>query len=116
MDKKNWEVSVLFCTDNYIKQLNNRYRGKDEPTDVLSFLQDDKEDITKEIFYAGDIVVSIETITKQAERFKVKVKEELARMLIHGVLHLCGEEHETNNEEEPMLLIQEKILKHCLGE
>ncbi len=118
LGKDKWEVSVLFTGDAFIQKLNKDYRGKDEPTDVLSFAQVD----TKEAFpskggrfYAGDIVISMDTLEKNANYFKISMNEELKRLLVHGILHLSGLDHENNNPDQPMLAKQEKILKQYTG-
>jgi len=105
---KNWELSVLFCNNRFIKSLNALYRKKDEPTDVLSFPIGEKGPFGR--FLAGDIVISLDAIEENAKFFKVSADEELRRLLVHGILHLSGKDHDTNGKEEPMLKTQEKIL------
>ncbi|MDR3301300.1 MAG: rRNA maturation RNase YbeY [Spirochaetaceae bacterium] len=117
IDRHNWDISILFCNDKYIQTLNRRYRNKDEATDVLSFcaggmLHEDGE--VRHI--AGDIVISLETLTKNSKYFDTCEDEELRRLLIHGILHLNGLNHTINDikpdalEAEPMLFLQEKII------
>ena len=118
LGKDKWEVSLLFTGDAFIQQLNREYRAKDEPTDVLSFAQvDSKETFPAKggRFYAGDIVISMETLAKNAEYFSISMNEELKRLLVHGILHLSGMEHENNNPDQPMLVKQEKILNQFTG-
>jgi len=103
----NWEVSVLFCNNRYMKTLNAQYRNKNEPTDVLSF---SLGETVEKRFLAGDIVISLDALEENARFFKVSEDEELRRLLIHGILHLTGEDHATNKAEEPMLKAQEEIL------
>ena len=113
-----WEVSILFTGDAFIQKLNRDYRGKDEPTDVLSFAQvDNKEPFPSKIgrFYAGDIVISMDTLAKNADYFGISVNEELKRLLVHGILHLSGMDHKNNNPDQPMLMAQEKILNQFTG-
>ena len=105
--RTNWEVSVLFCNNRYIKSLNAQYRNKDEPTDVLSFQLGETVD---KCYLAGDIVISLDAMEENARFFKVSVDEELRRLLLHGILHLSGEDHATNKAEESMLKTQEEIL------
>ena len=97
---------------------NKNYRKIDAPTDVLSF--ENGEEYTDEEgnwFSAGDIVISLETLPKNAEYFEVDKNTELKRLLIHGLLHLNGMDHEPEHIEkgvEPeceMLVLQEKTLK-----
>ena len=118
LGKDKWEVSVLFTGDAFIQKLNRDYRGKDEPTDVLSFAQLDSKEAFPDKggrFYAGDIVISMETLAKNAEYFGISVNEELKRLLVHGLLHLSGMDHENNDADQPMLVKQEKILKKFSG-
>ncbi|MBI9105536.1 MAG: rRNA maturation RNase YbeY [Spirochaetales bacterium] len=111
-----WEFSIVFCDDDYIKELNSTYRKKNEATDILTFSDTDSDwdfgtpDDGK-LYYAGDIALSVETLRKNAEYFKVVEGEELKRLLIHGILHLNGMDHETNNSDEEMIIYQENILK-----
>jgi probable rRNA maturation factor len=112
LGKDNWDLSILLCADAYIKQLNARYRGRDEATDALSFpLGDTYPDGQGGRFLAGDIVISPETIKENSRYFEVSFDEELRRVIIHGILHLSGMDHASNESGEPMLLLQEEILK-----
>ena len=110
-----WEVSLLFCSNRYIKALNSQYRDKDEPTDVLSFALGETDSGTGR-YVAGDIAVSLDALAENARFFGVSQDEELRRLLIHGILHLAGEDHDTNEPEEPMLKHQEEILARLAGE
>ncbi|GHV79264.1 endoribonuclease YbeY [Spirochaetia bacterium] len=113
LEKDRWDLSVLFCNNAYIRSLNNKFRSNDEPTDVLSFVQgtDYTDEATGETrFLPGDIIVSLETLAENAHYFQVPQDEELHRLLIHGILHLSGMDHETNEGAEPMLKLQEAIL------
>lgn len=116
-----WEVSVLFCSDKTIQELNKNYRDIDDPTDVLSFEQGDTffDEDDKEWYAAGDIVISYSALQRNAENFSVSENDELKRLIVHGILHLNGMDHshtidEVNKDksiEEPMLIQQEEILK-----
>jgi probable rRNA maturation factor len=108
LGRDNWELSVLFCGNAYIRDLNKRYRGRNEPTDVLSFYLGEKDG---DSYLPGDIVISLEALEENALYFKVSPDEELRRLLIHGILHLDGMDHEGNTPEEPMLIKQEEILR-----
>jgi probable rRNA maturation factor len=105
---ENWTLTIVFCGDGFIRSLNKQYRQKDEPTDVLSFTLGETR---RGRFYAGDIIISVETLEKNALFFSVEKDEELRRLIIHGILHLSGMDHETNNENEAMLRLQEKMMK-----
>jgi len=108
LEKYNWDLSVLFCGDKEIRALNKQYRNLDEATDILSFTLGETEG---ERFLPGDIVISLETLEENSRRFGVSPDEELRRLLIHGILHLGGMDHASNDTEEPMLELQEKILE-----
>jgi probable rRNA maturation factor len=115
--RDNWELSILFCGDNEITELNNRYRNINEPTDILSFnLGETLNDGKKNVYLPGDIVISLETLSKNAKYFQTQEDEELRRLLIHGILHLDGMEHKTINKDEPMLVLQEEILNKLKNE
>ncbi|MCL2179759.1 MAG: rRNA maturation RNase YbeY [Treponema sp.] len=115
--RDNWELSVLFCNDKKITELNYQYRNKNEPTDILSFsLGGNVIKDGKNIYYPGDIVISLDTLKENAEFFKIKEDEELRRLIIHGILHLDGMDHETLEKNEPMLALQEKILEKLKNE
>jgi probable rRNA maturation factor len=118
LGKDNWDLSILLCNDEYIRSLNARYRRKDEATDVLSFCLGETlgEERGGPRFLPGDIVISLETLRENARFFEIPADEELRRLLIHGILHLDGMDHETNEKTEPMLELQEKILEDLAGE
>jgi len=95
------EVSIVFTDDPEIRELNASYRDKDYPTDVLSFSQLEGDDeVSSDPTSLGDIVISIETAERQAEKDGRTKNEELLRLLIHGILHLFGYDHENVSEEE----------------
>jgi len=109
--RDNWELSVLFCDDKTIAGLNNQYRNKNEPTDILSFnLGETINEGGKTKYLPGDIVISLDALKENAEYFQTPQDEELRRLLIHGILHLDGMDHQTLEKDEPMLELQEKIL------
>ncbi|MCL2879529.1 MAG: rRNA maturation RNase YbeY [Treponema sp.] len=109
----NWDVSILLCDDETIRALNAQYRGRDEATDVLSFAlgTEEKYPDGSVRFLAGDIVISLDTLRENSRYFRIAEDEELRRLLIHGILHLNGMDHETNGPDEPMIVVQEKILQ-----
>jgi probable rRNA maturation factor len=108
-----WELSILFCADPFIRDLNKRFRDRDEPTDVLSFEQgDDFPRVDEEAAYtAGDIVISLDALDRNVENFSVGREEELKRLIIHGILHLGGMDHSDNSPDQEMLARQELLLK-----
>ena len=130
LDVEPCELSLSFISDTQMQELNKTYRDKDESTDILSFAQDDDiEDFSwpelsfagdsappVEIRVLGDMVISIDTLKRNAQSFSVEVDEELFRLLIHGLLHLLGFDHASNDASEPMLVQQEQILMKLGGE
>jgi probable rRNA maturation factor len=114
------EISVVLADDDYIHQLNRQYRGKDRPTDVLSFAMNDHcaGEHEPEIAEApddieillGDIVISLETTARQAEEFGHSLERELAYLTVHGMLHLLGYDHEAEAERAEMRQEEEHVL------
>ena len=88
------EVSVLFCADTRMRALNRRYRGQDRPTDVLAFPTADSES-----GFLGDIVISVPYAEREARRRREPGAREIDRLLVHGLLHLMGYDHETDDGE-----------------
>jgi probable rRNA maturation factor len=89
------ELSVLISDDREIRMLNKQYRGKDYATDVLSFAQLEGEALAVcEAVSLGDIVISYDTAQRQADSQGVSLQQEISRLLIHGLLHLVGYDHE----------------------
>ncbi|MDR0553582.1 MAG: rRNA maturation RNase YbeY [Treponema sp.] len=119
LGRDHWDLSVLFCDNGYIRELNARYRDRDEPTDILSFRLGAGADgggSKKSWYLPGDIVISLETLAENARYFKVSEDEELRRLLVHGILHLDGMDHDANDEGQPMLRLQEAIVAEFAGE
>ncbi len=102
------EVSVYITDDEEIRKLNKNYRGKDKPTDVLSFpLNETFNGYT----LLGDIVISQDTAERQAKELGHTLNYEIKRLLIHGLVHLLGYDHEKGGEEEKKFKeIEEKLL------
>jgi probable rRNA maturation factor len=89
------EVDVLLTSDSTLRQLNKSFRGKDKPTDVLSFPAPTKF-ATK---HAGDLAISLETAARQATAYGHTMRDEVRILLLHGLLHIAGEDHETDSGE-----------------
>ncbi len=100
------ELTVVLVSDRKIKELNRTYRGRNYPTDVLSFSYDDPT-------YLGDIIISVETAKKQAEEMGHSLEREVAVLVIHGFLHLLGYDHEKDKGE--MRSLEEKLWKKFLN-
>ncbi len=110
----NTELSIVFCNNEFIRELNLRFRGKDEPTDVLSFSQREGDDSIipfEGMTAVGDIVISLEMIEETNSELHVEPEEELKRLLIHGILHLAGYDHSDNSPDQRMLVIQEELME-----
>lgn len=111
------ELSLSFVNNEQIRDLNRIYRGKDQPTDVLSFaLEETMEDETGIIGVdmpriLGDIIISVPKAKSQAEEYGHSFERELGFLAVHGFLHLLGYDHQTDEEEKEMFGIQEEILK-----
>lgn len=105
-----WELSLLITDDPTIRKLNKRYRGVDSATDILSFSQGDEVQLNtrSKNLPAGDIVISLNTMARNAGERRIPEEEELKRLLIHGILHLEGMDHP--DEQSEMMRIQENIL------
>ena len=108
-----FEVTIAIVRDNLIRQLNRRYRGKNSGTDVLSFpggtngewgpkppekpaWRDNSDAAARNL---GDVVISADTAARQATDARHSIEREIDELIIHGVLHLCGYDHETDNGE-----------------
>lgn len=98
------EVSVLLVDKGAMQELNERYRGKNHPTNVLSFETGDKR-------LVGDIVLCLPVIDEEAYAQGKKSDEHLAHMILHGILHLLGYDHERRGDAEKMEEAEVRILK-----
>jgi rRNA maturation RNase YbeY len=96
---ENQELSVLLANDRKIRTLNKQYRGQDRATDVLSFAQNEEKENKPNSPLMGDVVISTETAKRQATEHGLTLEEEIVLLLIHGILHLLGFDHERSNEE-----------------
>lgn len=108
-----YEVSLMVTDDDGIRRLNAGYRGKDIPTDVLSFPMlegEDGDDEAEMPVLLGDIVISIDTALRQAADFGHPVEREIAYLAVHGVLHLLGYDHEEEEGKEEMRKAEESVL------
>jgi probable rRNA maturation factor len=107
------ELSILLCGDQRMSALNARYRGKDGPTDVLSFPGGNRAlhraGALEGAAVAGDIAISMDTLQRNARAFGVTDDEELKRLLIHGILHCAGMDHGAG-KGRGMLALQGRLL------
>jgi len=100
------DFSVAFVSDRRMKELNSFFRGKDSTTDVLSFPHEPDEfehvsipSADHPLNFLGDIVISVEQAQKQAAENGLTLENEIKQLILHGLLHLCGYDHETDDGE-----------------
>ncbi|MCG3085814.1 rRNA maturation RNase YbeY [Anoxybacillus sp. LAT_35] len=111
------EVSVTFVDNEKIREINRDYRGKDQPTDVISFALEEMGEEEIEIVgidvppVLGDIIISVPKAREQAEQYGHSFMRELGFLAVHGFLHLLGYDHETEEEEKVMFAKQEQLLQ-----
>jgi probable rRNA maturation factor len=108
--ERRW-VSVLLTDNRRIRKIHKRFLNEDTPTDVISFWCPPGRLAQKESGYLGDLVVSAPMARAVAKRLGISFKEELARYLVHGTLHLLGYEDEAQAKKAKMIARQELILK-----
>lgn len=103
-------LSVLITGDDEIRALNQEFLGIDEPTDVLSFPDAGDDFVEGEVGPAmlGDIAISLPTAARQAEANEISIELELAHLLVHGILHLCGWDHVESPEAEAAMRAREE--------
>lgn len=94
--KKTGAVTYIFCSDNRILEINNQYLGHDYYTDIITF------DYSENNKISGDIFISIDTVRSNAEKYRTNFDDELNRVIIHGILHLCGQKDKTESEAQEM--------------
>lgn len=106
------EVSLVFVDEDYIQRLNREYRGVDRPTDVLSFALEEGEPMPAgggEVLL-GDVVVSLPAAQRQSVEYGHSFAREVAFLTVHGVLHLLGYDHQTEEESARMRAREEAVL------
>jgi probable rRNA maturation factor len=87
------DATIAFISDSQIRELNRRFRGIDKPTDVLSFPAAETSHANSRL---GDIAISLERAVVQAKENDMTLDDEIAQLILHGLLHLCGYDHETD--------------------
>ncbi|ANB58396.1 putative rRNA maturation factor YbeY [Anoxybacillus sp. B7M1] len=111
------EVSISFVDNEQIRMINREYRGKDQPTDVISFALEEMGEGETEIIgldappVLGDIIISVPKAQEQAKEYGHSFMRELGFLAVHGFLHLLGYDHETEEDEKEMFAKQEQILE-----
>lgn len=103
------ELSIVFSNDEKVRVLNREYRGKDKATNVLSFPQDGGE--VPGLYMLGDVIFAFETVEREANQQDKSFMDHLTHLLVHGVLHLLGYDHEDDKEAEEMEGLEIEILK-----
>lgn len=91
------EINYIFCNDEYLHKINVEYLDHDTLTDIITFDNSEEETLIE-----GDIFVSIERITDNAQDFKTSFEHEFRRVIVHGILHLCGYYDKTDEDEKQM--------------
>jgi probable rRNA maturation factor len=110
------ELSITFVEEKRIQEMNKEYREKDAPTDVISFALNDEVDGEVELVMEGmpnalgDIIISVDHISRQAEEYGHSFDRELGFLAVHGFLHLLGYDHMSEEDEKAMFSRQEEIL------
>jgi probable rRNA maturation factor len=108
-------LDISFVSDDEIRELNAGYRGKDKPTDVLSFAQTEGEPLAftaaGDEVLLGDVVIAIGTARRQALELRHTLEREIAFLTVHGILHLCGFDHDTSSRRRTMWKLQDAIVE-----
>ena len=109
-NRKLISLSIVFCTDKYLLEINRQYLGHDYYTDIVTFnLAEDNE------FIEGEIYISVDRIRENALINLVTTKHELHRVLLHGILHLCGYKDKLKSEKDTMTGLENHMLQKYLG-
>jgi rRNA maturation RNase YbeY len=104
--KKPWYINFIFCSDEYLSELNKTYLKHDGLTDILTFpFAEEPETIS------GDIYISVDRVKENAENFGEQMEQELRRVMIHGILHLMGYKDKTEDEKKRMRKKENHYLK-----
>lgn len=110
---KEISIDFVFCNDEFIHEINKKYRGFDNPTDIISFALfcDDTNHIVLDEINLGEIIISVDTAKKQAKENNHSLETEIYYLITHGILHLLGFDHKTQEEYNFMVDIQNKVMK-----
>lgn len=100
------DISYIFCSDEKILQINKEYLRHDYYTDIITFDYSDADRIS------GDIFISLDTVKSNSEQFDTDYQEEIHRVIIHGILHLCGINDKAPGEKKYMTECENKALEH----
>lgn len=116
VDERDSALSLSLVGDARIQELNREHRGKDKPTDVLSFplYEPDEDSHPQTERLLGDVVISVDTARRQAAEYDAPLQNEIYRLLIHGLLHVMGHDHEEPDERAAMEA-EERRLAAAIG-
>ena len=107
------ELGILLVGDQRMKSLNHRYRAKDRTTDVLAFAMREAPHASPGLL--GDVVIAVPTAVRQAKKGGRSLDEELTVLLVHGILHLCGYDHERSEQEARRMQRRERMVLRAIG-
>lgn len=109
---KNVMFNIIIVDNDDIHAINNKYRGIDKPTDVISFaLEDEKENFKHKIRVLGDIYISYDKVISQSKEYNHSELREVCFLAVHGLLHLLGYDHMTKKDEDKMFNKQKELLE-----
>ena len=108
--KEEGEISLVVCDDPFMTVLNERYTGNNGPTDVLAFPMREGERLPQQGIQVGDIVISIDTAERQSKELGTDLKQEFIVLFVHGLLHLLGYDHGTEDGKREMDEITNRIV------
>jgi probable rRNA maturation factor len=114
LDEEAAELTVTLVDDEEVRRLNRDYRGKDRPTDVLAFAMREGERVPGDDVVLGDVVISLETAARQARARHATLAAEVRTLLLHGLLHLLGHDHEHSTAEARRMQAKERELRAVL--
>jgi rRNA maturation RNase YbeY len=109
-NKRVGDIAYIFCNDEKILEVNNQYLSHNFYTDIITFDYSDNKTIS------GDIFISLDTVSSNASEFETDFKNELYRVIIHGILHLCGIKDKTDEEQTGMTKYEDYYLKLFLSD
>lgn len=113
MTRRTGEIAIVLTDDAQSRQLNRQWRGIDHATDVITFAYDEHEADAATRPVTGDLVISLDRVRVQAKRYRVSEGAELARLVLHGALHLCGHDHMKAAERRVMRAYEETAMSEA---
>jgi probable rRNA maturation factor len=110
------EVAIVLADDALLRQINRDWRAIDRATDVISFAYDEREPDARSRPVRGDLFISMDRVQTQAKRYRVTPGAELARLVVHGALHLCGHDHVRAADRKAMRSLEDSALREARTE